>query len=192
MSITKNFSDYLMESAVVYHFKLCIAAELSKEQLANIARELTKYDADKLPDPKRLPVQRNNLDFPQLGATEISHIDLVLHYPVTTPELVAAVMRATTLPESHILIRSDVQAADALPVPQQDDTTNKTASDATGNKFGTDTQVANLLKELESMAFKYASPNKEKLATTNELPQGTKSAIGSTVSKLPAITGKKK
>ena len=133
MSITKNFSDYLMESAVVYHFKLCIAAELSKEQLANIARELTKYDADKLPDPKRLPVQRNNLDFPQLGATEISHIDLVLHYPVTTPELVAAVMRATTLPESHILIRSDVQAADALPVPQQDDTTNKTASDATVN-----------------------------------------------------------
>lgn len=192
MSITKNFSDYLVESTVDYHFKLCVAAELSKEQLANISRELAKYDADKLSEPKRLPVQRGNLDFPQLGAIDISHLDLVLHYPVTTPELVAAVLRATGLPESHILIRSDIQAADALPVLQQDDATNKTASTATAKNFGTDSQVANLLKELESMAFKYATTHKEKLATTNDLPQGTKSAMGSIASKTPAVTGKKK
>ncbi|CAB4129532.1 hypothetical protein UFOVP116_33 [uncultured Caudovirales phage] len=191
MSITKSFGEYLMESKTLYHFKLRIAAEVSKDQLAKISRELEQYDAEKITDPKRLPVQRNSTDFPQLGATEITHIDLTLHYPVTTPELTAAILRAVGLPESHVLVRTDVQAADALPVPQQDDAQNKTADELTAKNIGTEAQVANLLKELESMAFKYASPNKEKLSTTNELPQGTKSAIGSTVPKTPKIELKK-
>lgn len=191
MSITKSFNEYLMESKTLYSFKLCVASELSKEQLGKISRELTQYDAEKIAEPKRLPVQRNSVDFPQLGATEIYHIDLTLHYPVTTPELTALVLKATGLPESHVLVRTDVQAADALPVPQQDDTKNKTTAPQLTKTLGTDVQVANLLKELESMAFKYAAPNKEKMSTTNDLSQGTKSAIGSTVSKLPKIDVKK-
>lgn len=183
MSITRSFMECLLESAKLYRFNLSIAADLSKEQLERMETALARYKVEKITEPKRLPIQRNFLYFPQLGATEICHIDIVLHYPATTPEITQDIMRATGLPESHVLVRTDSQAADALPVPQQDDTKNKTASTATANNFGTDSQVANLLKELESMAFKYASPNKEKMTTTNDLPQGTKSPMGSVSTK---------
>ena len=179
MSIKKSFIEYLTENKTLYRFKVSVAAELSKDQLKKLENLLTQYDTEKISEPKRLPIQRNSLDFPQLGAIEIYHIDLTLHYPVTTPELTALIVAATSLPASHVLVRTDVQAADALPVPQQDDTKNKTADGQTAKNFGTDAQVANLLKELESMAFKYASQNKEKMTSTNDLPQGTQSAVGS-------------
>jgi hypothetical protein len=185
----KKFTTYLTESTKTYNFKLTVAGECTKEMTEKLKQAAEKYEVIKMSAPKRLPVQRSS-DFPTMGAVEISLIDLEVRYPVT-PEQLYNLFREIH-DEAHIKIRTAAQAADIVPVAEEDPeeykpvlTSELENTDTT--EFRTDSQVANLMKEFSSMAIKYDGPKEAKAKTTNDLPQGGKSAVGSTKAKLPDV-----
>ena len=185
----KKFTSYLAESVKTYNFKLTIAGECDKEMTDKLKNAAEKYDVIKMSAVKRLPIQRSN-DFPTLGAVELNLIDLEVRYPVT-PEQLTNLFNEVCC-ETHIKVRTSAQAADMAPVAEVDPekyepvlTSDLEETDT--KEFRTDSQIENLMKEFQSMAAKYEGPKEAKAKTTNDLPQGSTSAVGSTKAKLPDV-----
>ena len=185
----KRLSAYLTESTKTYNFKMTVAGECDKDMVAKLKHAADKYDVIKMSAAKRLPVQRSN-DFPALGAVELSLIDVEVRYPVTPEQLTT--LFAEVCNEAHIKIRTAAQAADVAPIEEIDDketepvlTSDLEVIDV--KEFRTDSQIENLMKEFSSMAAKYEGPKEVKAKTTNDLPQGGNSAVGSTKAKLPDV-----
>lgn len=185
----KRLSAYLMESAKTYNFKLTVAGECDKDMVEKLKNAAQKYDVIKMSSPKRLPIQRSS-DFPALGPVELSLIDLEVRYPVTPEQLQNTF--AGICCESHLRIRTAAQAADAAPVEEEatketDPVLTAELEEEDYKDFRTDSQVEALMKEFQSMAAKYEGPKEAKAKTTNDLPQGGMSAVGSTKAKLPDV-----
>lgn len=185
----KKFTSYLAESVKTYNFKLTIAGECDKDMQDKLKNAANKYDVIKMSGVKRLPIQRTN-DFPTLGAVEINLIDLEVRYPVT-PEQLTNLFNEVCC-EAHIKVRTAAQAADVVPVAEADPekyepvlTSDLEETDT--KEFRTDSQIEALMKEFQSMAAKYEGPKETKAKTTNDLPQGVTSAVGSTKAKLPDV-----
>ena len=185
----KKFTSYLAESVKTYNFKLTIAGECDKDMQDKLKNAANKYDVIKMSGVKRLPIQRTN-DFPTLGAVEINLIDLEVRYPVT-PEQLTNLFNEVCC-EAHIKVRTAAQAADVVPVaeaePEKYEPVLTSELEETDTKeFRTDSQIEALMKEFQSMAAKYEGPKETKAKTTNDLPQGVTSAVGSTKAKLPDV-----
>jgi hypothetical protein len=185
----KKFTTYLTESTKTYHFKLTVAGECTKEMADKLKHAAEKYEVIKMSSPKRLPVQRSS-DFPTLGAVEISLIDLEVQYPVTPEQLVTLFKEVCC--DAHIKVRTAAQAADAAPVEEEnvedyEPVLTSELENVDAKEFRTDSQIENLMKEFQSMAAKYEGPKADKAKTTNDLPQGGNSAVGSTKAKLPDV-----
>lgn len=185
----KNFASYLTESTKTYNFKLTVAGECDKELADKLKAAADKYDVIKMSSPKRLPIQRSS-DFPTLGAVELNLIDLEVRYPVTPEQLQN--LFTDICCETHLKIRTAAQAADAVPVAEEEPkdyepilTSELEETDT--KEFRTDSQIEALMKEFQSMAAKYEGPKEAKAKTTNDLPQGVTSAVGSTKAKLPDV-----
>ena len=185
----KRLSQYLTESAKTYNFKITVAGDCDKDMVAKLKNAAEKYEVIKMSSPKRLPVQRSS-DFPALGAVELNLIDLEVRYPVTPEQLQN--LFADVCCETHLRIRTAAQAADVAPV--EEEATEKTEPVLTTElekeefkEFRTDSQIEALMKEFQSMAAKYEGPKEAKAKTTNDLPQGGNSAVGSTKAKLPDV-----
>ena len=185
----KRLSNYLTESAKTYNFKLTVAGECDNDMVAKLKNAAEKYEVIKMSSAKRLPVQRSS-DFPALGPIELNLIDLEVQYPVT-PEQLQNVF-ADVCCDTHLKIRTAAQAADAAPAEEvEDKETDPVLTSALEEEdykdFRTDSQIENLMKEFASMASKYEGPKEIKAKTTNDLPQGGNSAVGSTKAKLPDV-----
>jgi hypothetical protein len=185
----KKFTSYLAESVKTYNFKLTIAGECDKDMQDKLKNAANKYDVIKMSGVKRLPIQRTN-DFPTLGAVEINLIDLEVRYPVT-PEQLTNLFNEVCC-EAHIKVRTAAQAADVVPVAEADPekyepVLTSELEETDTKEFRTDSQIEALMKEFQSMAAKYEGPKETKAKTTNDLPQGVTSAVGSTKAKLPDV-----
>lgn len=186
----KRLSQYLTESAKTYNFKLTVAGGCDKDMQDKLKNAAQRYDVIKMSAPKNLPVQRS-ADFPALGAVEICLIDLEVRYPVT-PEQLQNVF-ADICCETHLRIRTAAQAADAAPVEEEEVTKESEPvltselEDQDNKDFRTDSQIEALMKEFQSMAAKYEGPKADKAKTSDDLPQGKMSAVGSTKAKLPDV-----
>lgn len=185
----KKFTSYLAESVKTYNFKLTIAGECDKDMQDKLKNAANKYDVIKMSGVKRLPIQRSN-DFPTLGAIEINLIDLEVRYPVT-PEQLTNLFNEVCC-EAHIKVRTAAQAADVVPVAEADPekyepVLTSELEETDTKEFRTDSQIEALMKEFQSMAAKYEGPKETKAKTTNDLPQGVTSAVGSTKAKLPDV-----
>ena len=186
----KRFTTYLTESVKTYNFKITVAGECDKDMQDKLKNAAEKYDVIKMSSAKRLPIQRSN-DFPTLGAVELSLIDLEVRYPVTPEQLQN--LFSDICCETHLKIRTAAQAADAAPVEEEEVTKDAepvlTAEleEEDMKEFRTDSQIEALMKEFQSMAAKYEGPKEAKAKTTNDLPQGSTSAVGSTKAKLPDV-----
>ena len=185
----KKFTSYLAESVKTYNFKLTIAGECDKDMQDKLKNAANKYDVIKMSGVKRLPIQRSN-DFPTLGAIEINLIDLEVRDPVT-PEQLTNLFNEVCC-EAHIKVRTAAQAADVVPVAEADPekyepVLTSELEETDTKEFRTDSQIEALMKEFQSMAAKYEGPKETKAKTTNDLPQGVTSAVGSTKAKLPDV-----
>lgn len=185
----KKFTTYLTESTKTYNFKLTVAGECTKEMTDKLKHAADKYEVIKMSAPRRLPIQRSS-DFPTMGAVEISLIDLEVRYPVTPEQLTNLFTEVCC--EAHIKIRTAAQAADAAPIAEEEPEEYKPVltselEEVDTKEFRTDSQIENLMKEFQSMAAKYEGPKEAKAKTTNDLPQGGNSAVGSTKAKLPDV-----
>lgn len=201
----KSFKSYLTESTKVYEFRIKLACEMDKEAEGKLKAALEAYQLDSFKAGKHLPIAEH-IDFPQCGPTEVNVYEVALHYPVIENQLRQLVTEKTGIPLACIRVipgyktspyeailagqeqSKEYKQGDAV-LDQADMVTEAPAEDLVGDK-----RVPSLIKELEdSRKYKYefAASEAGDAKTTNELPQGNTSPVGSQQNKIPSpVKGK--
>lgn len=192
----KTFRAYLEESKQDYKFTIKVAFKPSDELLDQIEKALARFDLISISKPKSLPIQKIDSDFQGIYCPETYAIQAALRYPAT-PQVIQNVLSQinmdlelvnivdTNHDESVTKEQEEIEknADGALLGKEYEKQDNKAITDA---NFGADYNeklIKNSVKGTSS-----AVPNPPKPAeTTNDLPQGKQSAMGSTKNKLPKV-----
>lgn len=189
--IMKSYKAYLTESHKTYDFRIRIAGELPPDLQAKVKQVLEAYQVEKMPSPKRLPIQETP-EFPNMGPVEINVIEVSLCYPCNDEQVRTLIAERTGINLACIKVnaanspyemtlaggeRSGPNKAGESVLAQPDMVAEKKQTDLVG-----DERIPNLIKELEeTRKYEYPEVAGEKTPaakTTNELPVGNTSPIG--------------
>jgi hypothetical protein len=200
MAVTQTFQNYFYNSHKLYEFRIRLAnCECSKELIEAIKNALDTYEVETMTAPKRLPIQEHR-DFGKLGACEVHHIDVAVNYPTIAEQVRQLVINRAGVPANQICVYTLNQATQEDLVQETIDAQGnggpiienpELAAPAQGDIAG-QKRVDSLLKELSkhslSKAFEVAGTDttvggdkqSSYAKTTNDLPMGDKSAVGTT------------
>lgn len=193
----KSFKAYLTESSRTYDFRVRIAGDLPDDLVSKIKTVLEAYKLVSMTKPKRLPVQETN-EFPNMGPVEVHIMDIVLQYPANDDQVRSLVaeraciqpacvkVTPTNSPYENILDGKEVSNIDGGVVLEEPDMkAEKVDADLVG-----DARIPSLIKELEeTRKYEYpeaAGGNTPAAKTTNDIPVGQSSPIGTHKNKVPA------
>ena len=196
----KPFTQYLYHTQKIYEFRIKLAeVEMSEDNLSRIKNALEAYCVESMGKPRRLPIQEHR-DFPKMGPCECHVIDIGLKYPTTTEQLTHIVAERALLEKGRVCVytKDDFEqqvAINSEAVRTEPLLTDPTLEDEAGAQaLVGQARVGSFLKELEkNKTSKYEIAGKEKAdgTTTDSLPQGTKSPVGSSQNKIPSpVKGK--
>ena len=189
----KTFKEYLTESKQTYSYRVKVAGGCDKDCLKALEDKLAKYDLIKMSDPKTTPVMEDPLDFPGVKNMDVCIFEIELDYPASADELYELIEACTEKPKSQIKVVSkhfadswdenEGQDAEQAPILEKEyDEQSKAEKDA--SELYADPSKA---VPTETRQYEIAGGATPKGATTNDLPQSTKSAMGSTKNKLPNV-----
>jgi len=196
----KNFLQHLTENQKTYEFRIKIADIDPADIMDRLKAALDAYGLESLSKPKRLPIKSNDIDFPSLANCQLYLMDAVLKYPVNDAQLRAIVSERGAIPISNIVVvpgnhpeeqrrwnlegndvREFKKGESVLDKPYEADKPDaKVASEAFAN-------ATSLLKELSTPSFGIAGSEKADGKTTNDIPTGDISPIGSTQNKITKV-----
>ena len=188
----RSFREFLIESQKTYSFRVKVAGELTNEQVGKLEDHFERWGLESLSKPKRTPIQEHPQDFPDVTNSEVSIMELIVNYPATPRDVLECVHSALGIPVDHIRVynEGDPHEADReIEVKAEDDEYEvqltapypKTKTDGFGDKYN-----KQFLKGLEKMPkMKIAGGNTSKAQTSNDLPQGKASPVGSNKVKMP-------
>ena len=180
----KSYIQYLTDHEKKYGFRAKLAQEPTNEQLEKLQRVLARWNLEAISEPKRLPVSEDHTGFGHLKATDLYIIDLVVNYPVSPLEMQSAIHEATGISLSRIMVvtpNQEVLAAPIMPEAEGEAILDRALPPQKNPQLLAD--LANALK-VKTIEHQFAvKPEVGK--TTNELPQGNKSPMGTTKNKLP-------
>jgi hypothetical protein len=197
----KPFKDFFYHSQRVYEFRIKLAeVDMSEENLNKIRHALDTYGVETMAKPKRLPIQEH-ADFPRMGPCECHYIDVSLKYPTTTEQLTHIVAERALLDKGRVCVKTKDQDEQitAAEAHGQDRAKPLIGDDQLADEPGAQelvgqTRVGSFLKELEKnkvSKFEVAGKEKADGTTTDSLPQGTVSPVGSRQNKIPSpVKGK--
>ena len=190
LMIMKTFTEYLTEAAdKTYDFKIKTCCELDKDKLDAMENVLKAYDMVSMSKPKRLPIKEHPGEFPNKGPIEVHVVEASVKMPVTPPQIKEMMKQRAGINEADILVYTKGQ--DKSYVADQGAEADgalleKDYDKSDNSEHGTEKFKNSMLKDLESsIKHEYADPNTEKGKTTNDLPMGDKSPMGSTSNKKP-------
>jgi len=190
LMIMKTFTEYLTEAAdKTYDFKIKTCCELDKDKLDAMENVLKAYDMVSMSKPKRLPIKEHPGEFPNKGPIEVHVVEASVKMPVTPPQIKEMMKQRAGINEADILVYTKGQ--DESYVADQGAEADgalleKDYDKSDNSEHGTEKFKNSMLKDLESnINHEYADPNTEKGKTTNDLPMGDKSPMGSTSNKKP-------
>lgn len=188
----RSFREFLIESHKTYTFRIKVAGELTNEQVGKLEDHFERWGLESLSKPKRTPIQEHPQDFPEVMNSEISIMELIVNYPATPRDVLECVHSALAIPVDHIRVynehdpheadrEAEVKAEDEEYEVQLTAPYPKTKTEGFGDKYN-----KQFLKQLEKMPkMKIAGGNTSKAQTSNDLPQGKASPVGSTKVKMP-------
>lgn len=196
----KPFTQYLYHTQKIYEFCIKLAeVDVSEDNLSRIKNALEAYCVESMSKPRRLPIQEHR-DFPKMGPCECHVINIGLKYPTTTEQLTQIVAERALLDKGRVCVytKDDFEqqvAINSEAVRTEPLLTDPTLEDEAGAQaLVGQARVGSFLKELEkNKTSKYEIAGKEKAdgTTTDSLPQGTKSPVGSSQNKIPSpVKGK--
>lgn len=196
----KSFTQYLYHTQKVYEFRVKVAdVDMTEDNLARIKNALETYGVESMGKPKRLPIQEH-AEFPKMGPCECHIIDIGLKYPTTTEQLQHVVAERAMLDKGRVCVYTkdqheqiaaseDTQLEDGALLEKPELKDEPGAQELVGQA-----RVSSFLKELEKnkvSKFEVAGKEKADGTTTNSLPLGTKSPVGSSQNKIPSpVKGK--
>jgi hypothetical protein len=185
----RAFTEYLTESAKKYMFRVRVATEMSSEQMDHMKTALEKYDCDDISEPKRLPITQKTLGFDHLNHPEIYVIDVVTNYPCSPIELQALFHSAAGIPSGLVMVTTPNQEILAAPIASEagegKSVLEKDLPKNTYPQVLADLEQAIATKEPGKYQYTYAAKKTSAGETSNDLPQGKNSPIGTTRNKLP-------
>ena len=196
----KPFTQYLYHTQKTYEFRIKLAEiELSEDNMAKIRNALEAYGVESMGKPKRLPIQEH-ADFPKMGPCQCHIIDVALKYPTTTEQLTHIVAERALFDKGRVCVytkdaHEQVVAAEQL---GQNDTgalldKPELEDEAGAQALVGQARVGSFLKELEKnkvSKFQVAGKEKADGTTSDSLPQGNVSPVGSRQNKIPSPKGK--
>jgi hypothetical protein len=188
--MTKTYYQYLLESEQTYKYRVKVAGGCDNECLKELETKLAKFDLINMSSPKTTPVMEDPLDFPGVKNMEVCMFEIEIAYPAGQDALYDMIEGCTRRPKSQIKVVSEHFAQsyeenegadpEEAPILEKDyDEQSKEAGEAYADP-------AKVVPETPTR-FKIAGGNTPKAQTTNDLPMGDKSAMGSVKPKLPNV-----
>lgn len=207
----KSLHDYIAERNSNYSFRIKVAKQNPKDIMEEIKNALDAYQLVDITAPKSMPVQEHR-EFPKWGPCECWQFEATVAYPVTSPQIYQLLRERTGMQAEWVCVYGKQQADDndAFEAYGKDHEgallLDSELKDVPGAQdLVADKRKDSLLKELDQQSPKMvalesdaelvstrASERTRPAATTNQLPQGSKSPVGSQQNKLPQVKGKKK
>ena len=207
----KSLHDYIAERNSNYAFRIKVAKQNPKDIMEEIKNALDAYELVDITTPKSMPVQEHR-EFPKWGACECWQFEATVAYPVTSPQIYQLLRERTGMQAEWVCVYGKQQADDndAFEAYGKDHEgallLDSELKDVPGGQdLVGDRRKDNLLKELDAASPKMvalesdadlvstrSTERTKPAATTNQLPQGSKSPVGSQQNKLPPVKGKNK
>lgn len=206
----KSLHDYIAERNSNYSFRIKVARQNPKDIMEEIKNALNAYELVDITAPKSMPVQEHR-EFPKWGPCECWQFEATVAYPTTQVQIAQLLKERAGMQAEWVCVYGRQQADDndAFEAYGKDhegslllDSELKDVpggQDLVGEK-----RKDSLLKELDDLMPmkeahetglsdpKLGARKSPPAQTTNQLPQGTKSPVGSQQNKLPPLKGKKK
>lgn len=206
----KSLQAYIAERNTNYEFRIKIAKQNPKEVMEEIKNALNAYELVSITAPKSLPIQEHR-EFPKWGPCECWQFEAAVAYPTTAVQIAQLLKERTGMQAEWVCVYGKQQAEDneAFEAYGKDHTGSLLLDNELKDVPGAQELVGekrkdSMLKELEenspqmvalksdpALTSTRASEKTKAAQTTNQLPQGTKSPMGSQQNKLPPIKGKK-
>lgn len=186
----ENFQKYFYESSKLFEFRIKIAnVDLTPEVVENIKNAIDAYQVETMGKPKRLPIQEHK-EFGKLGPCECHVIDVAVKYPTIVEQIRQLVINRAQINPDCVCVYTKDQAAQVDAVQERIDgqgpvlETPELTADAGGQELVGEKRNISLLKELETRKYEIEGAEKADGKTTNDLPQGTASPVGTNKNKI--------
>ena len=194
----KNFQTYFYEANKVYEFRVKLAGVNPRgEILERIKNALDAYQLETVSAVKRLPIQEHK-EFPKAGAVECYMFEIGVKYPTIAPQIRQLIAERAQINAEWICVLTKCQGSYEDATQEHIDSVKSPILEEpelaaeSGQELAGQARIGSLLKELETRKYEFAQNGTEQAKTTNELPQGETSPVGSTKNTIPSpVKGQK-
>jgi hypothetical protein len=207
----KSLTEYIASRNQPYDFRIKLAKiEPKGEIMERIKNALDSFELVSVTPAKSLPVQEHR-EFPKWGACECWQFEATVAYPTINTQIRQLIVERAGINPEWVCVYGKQQADDndAFEAYGKDHEGALLLDDKLQDVAGAqdlvgDKRKDSMLKELDAQSPKLTGFKDPKLTsqqssektpaakTTNALPQGTKSPVGSQQNKLPQVKGKNK
>jgi hypothetical protein len=206
----KNFQSYFFESGKLFEFRIKIAnLDMTDDVIQRITDAIDAFQVESISKPKRLPIQEHR-DFGKLGPCECVVIDVAVKYPTIVEQIRQLVINRAAVKADCVCVYTKDQYL------QEDEVEAKIVSQGEGGPIINNPElkdepgaqalvgqgrVTSLIKELtdaknlsKNFEVNGNDTNQDKVfqskkgQTTNDVPTGTKSPVGSNKQSVPNPT----
>lgn len=207
----KSLHEYIASRNQPYEFRIKLAKINPKgEVMERIKNALDSYELVSVTPAKSLPVMEHR-EFPKWGACECWQFDATVNYPTTSVQIAQLIRSRAGINPEWVCVygRQQAEDNDAFEAYGKDHTGSLLLDGELRDVPGAQELVADqrkdsLLRELEKhspkmtaqesdadLASMRATDRTKAAQSTNQLPQGTVSPIGTNKTKLSTIKGKR-
>ena len=190
----KTFTQYLTESQQTYSYRVKIAGGCDKDKLKELEDRLAKFDLIKMSNPTVTPVTQDPLDFPGIKNMEVCIFEIELDYPAGQQELFQMIENTLNIPKGNVKIVTkhfaDSWDNNEGTIPNEDPSMleNDYPADTKEQKEASKIYADPSLSVPDtSIEYEIAGGETPEAQTTNDLPQGKLSPMGSTKNKIPQV-----
>ena len=181
----KSYQTYIYELNKVYEFRVKIAGVDPKGQvMERIKNALNAYDLDTVTTPKSIPIQEHK-EFPKLGNCECWVFEVAIKYPTTSEHIRHLIKERAAVSADCIYVvakNSDVFNEEFEAHGQDHEGAlldqAEMKEDPGGQELAGQARVDSLLKELSARTYEFEKDSKEAGKTTNSVPTGDTSPVG--------------
>lgn len=99
-----KLKEYLAENKKVYSFNIKVAGEIPEGFVEEVKKQVADKDIVSFEQLKSTPIQKELSEFPTLSNAEVTTFNVVLEYPITSPELTNCI-KETGLAEEYFIVR---------------------------------------------------------------------------------------
>jgi len=192
----KTFAEYLTESKHTYDYRIKIAGDVPADFMNGFKEKLKQFDVVSMTAPKKTPVQKQLVDFPQYNNESMTFMDVTFNYPATPPQ-VTQIAQLLGLDPNRIIMQ-DSKYADSIDQERvtQDEENKNLLTDtdypapnkeqkALSKDYATGPYDHAVVKNAYKSDFTIAGGKTPPAVTSNDFPMGDKSPVGSNQNRLP-------